>query len=106
MFAWRRYNRRSCSVFQDHLVEVGIHNFSGYVHVDVKFGTVVKQLKIRGTNGLSYTYNVSRARTVESEERIFQLFRVANNYLHDFKVGNLPSYFPQSRNNLIIVRYL
>jgi len=51
-----------------------------------KSGTIVKQIKIRGTDGLSYTYNISRVQDIQSEERIIQLFRIANNYLLNFKV--------------------
>lgn len=65
---------------------VRIHNFSGHVHLIDKNGTVVKQLSIRGTDGHIYTYNVSKGQAIESEDRIFQLFRVANSYLLDFKV--------------------
>lgn len=56
------------------------------MYVKDKFGTVVKQITIRGTNGLLYTYNVFRGQDIESEERIFQLFYIANNYLLNFKV--------------------
>lgn len=47
---------------------------------------IIKQITIRGTDGLLYTYNISRVQNLESEERIFQLFHIANNYLLDFKV--------------------
>lgn len=65
---------------------VRIHNFGGYIYLKDKSGTVVKQLIIRGTDGLIYKYHISKGKCIDSEERIFQLFCVANNYLHDFKV--------------------
>jgi len=64
---------------------VRIHNFSRYVNLKNKSGTIVKELTIRGTDGLLYIYNISRVQSVESEERIFQLFHIANNYILDFK---------------------
>lgn len=54
---------------------------------------ILKQITIRGTNGLLYTYNISRVQNLESEERIFQLFHISNNYLLDFKVIQLISFY-------------
>lgn len=56
------------------------------MYVKDKFGTIVKQITIRGTDGLLYLYDVFRDQDIESEERIFQLFEIANNYLVNFKV--------------------
>lgn len=73
-------------MLQDSSKAVRLHNFSSRVYLKDKSGTVLKQLTIRGTDGLLYTYNISRGQSLESEERILQLFRVANNYILDFKV--------------------
>jgi hypothetical protein len=64
-----------------------IHNFGGYVYLKDKCGTVVKQITIRGTDGLLYAYNISWSQYIESEERIYQLFHIINDYLLDFKVN-------------------
>ncbi|XP_029341770.1 transformation/transcription domain-associated protein isoform X2 [Acyrthosiphon pisum] len=84
-FDWSVIRIPSDHYIDDSSGSVRIHNFSGHVHLIDKNGTVVKQLSIRGTDGHIYTYNVSRGQAIESEDRIFQLFRVANTYLLDFK---------------------
>ncbi|XP_025202207.1 transcription-associated protein 1-like [Melanaphis sacchari] len=84
-FDWSVIRIPSDHYIDDSSEAVRIHNFSGYVHLIDKNGTVVKQLSIRGTDGHIYTYNVSKGQGIESEDRIFQLFRVANSYLLDYK---------------------
>lgn len=84
-FDWSVIRIPSDYYIDDSSEAVRIHNFNGYVHLIDKNGTVVKQLSIRGTDGHLYSYNVSRGEAIESEDRIFQLFRVANSYLLDFK---------------------
>lgn len=79
-------------MFKDFSKAVTLHNFSGYIYLKDKSGTVIKQLTIRGTDGLLYTYNISKSNQgIESEERISQLFYVANNYILDFKVKKFSS---------------
>ncbi|XP_050420275.1 transformation/transcription domain-associated protein-like [Adelges cooleyi] len=64
---------------------VKIHNFSGYVRLVDKHGTIVKQLSIRGTDGLEYSYIVSNGEFNESEQRVHQLFSLSNSLLCNHK---------------------
>ncbi|XP_050530942.1 transcription-associated protein 1-like isoform X2 [Daktulosphaira vitifoliae] len=64
---------------------VKIQNFSGFVHLIDKDGTIVKQLNIRGTDGFEYSYIVSKGEFNESEQRIHQIFFMTNSLLYNYK---------------------
>lgn len=74
------------NLFQDSVKKVGIQNFNNHFYIKDKCGTVVKELTIRGTDGVLYSYDILTGKNIESEERIFQLFHIANNYLLNYKV--------------------